>query len=435
MDSVRQYYVQLNDLLERNGFSLMGDFWKVTSSEIQKTLDVVSYLLKQRGEDQNSKISIADESKSMRIQIRELNKQLEDLKKERAQLKRDKKNLTTQVELQEKEATKALRSKASTEMESKKDISKLTRASQMYQHELKKKENELFRIKKQMTKILDEKTTFSNSYMEIKGSADMKRIAKICDEHRTKGDIEFVEMLKNGFDSTYNVLVEENSQLRGCLLTLQTEMKTLVDGKMNSLKAIKSKFKDDLLKETNMKLYRLKVIEPKAFNLSLNENINDLLGIFKENLDRIASFIDAIINPIQLFQFMDRLNDSFGKKFTKVKNLDDLYKIINSETRAVKDSDLSEECLNKPIKKSGEELEHPLNNERITAKWNTDFATETGEEEGIYKNNSHTQSTNQQESMETSLKKKKVQVERKKWENIIKSEKSNTFFFDSDGSD
>lgn len=48
----------------------------------------------------------------------------------------------------------------------------------MYQHEIKKLETELFRIKKQMTKVLDEKTTFSNSYMEIKKSTDLKRVAK-----------------------------------------------------------------------------------------------------------------------------------------------------------------------------------------------------------------------------------------------------------------
>ena len=43
----------------------------------------------------------------------------------------------------------------------------------------KKLENELFRIKKQMTKILNEKTSFSNSYMDIKRSENMGHVAQI----------------------------------------------------------------------------------------------------------------------------------------------------------------------------------------------------------------------------------------------------------------
>ena len=184
-------------------------------------------------------------------------------------------------------------------------------------------------------------------------------------------------MLKNGFDSTYNILVEENCQLRGCLLTLQTELKDMVDYKMKIIKDIKSKSKEELLKEVNMKLYRLKIIEPKAFKLSLNENINDIIAIFKENIDRVIKFIDSFINPGQFFEFIDKINESSilrQKKF-KIRNLNDLYDFIISVVKSPS-----------PIYKM-EKGESETNPERITAKWNTDFTTDTGEEEGIYTHN------------------------------------------------
>ena len=222
-----------------------------------------------------------------------------------------------------------------------------------------------------MNKILDEKTNFKNNYMEIKRSSDMKRISKIWDQYRAKGNIEFVEMLKNGFDSTYNVLVEENSQLRSWLLTLQTELKELVDAKMNLIKNNKSKYKDDILKNINMKLYRLKIIHPRAFKLSLNENINDILAIFQENIERVTKFIDAFVNPHSLFEFIDRINENpkLRESIFKVHSLDDLYQYI-----------INLSSLPSQQPKAGESKGH-----RTTAKWNTDFTNETGNEEGIYK--------------------------------------------------
>jgi len=105
----------------------------------------------------------------------------------------------------------------------------------------KKLENELFRIKKQMTKILNEKTSFSNSYMDIKRSENMGHVAQIWDKYRAKGNVEFVEMLKNGFDSTYSFLVDENSLLKSKLTTAQQSVKDLEELKTQLMKELKSK--------------------------------------------------------------------------------------------------------------------------------------------------------------------------------------------------
>ena len=99
--------------------------------------------------------------------------------KDKVRLKNEKKSLVTQVELKEKESAVANRNRAAAEIGSRKESIKYEKKIQMYQHELKKKETEMFKIKKQMNKILDEKTTFSNSYLEIKNSSNMKKIAKI----------------------------------------------------------------------------------------------------------------------------------------------------------------------------------------------------------------------------------------------------------------
>lgn len=71
--------------------------------------------------------------------------------------------------------------------------------------------------------------------------------------------------------------------------------------------------------------------------------------------------------------------------------------------------------------------EYTMTIQRETAKWSTDFE----EKEGIYEK----QPEERDENVEDSIKKSKVIAERKKWENIITSDKSNTFFFDSDNSD
>lgn len=138
-------------------------------------------------------------------------------------------------------------------------------------------------------------------------------------------------MIKNGFDSTYNHLVEENSKLRGCLLELQDELKTLVDEKTKEIFSTKSKLKDNLLKEINMKLYRLKIIQPTAFKLSLAENISEVEAIFKENISRLSKFIDAFINPQKLFNFIDRLNEDpvIRKQLGEIRSLDELYSVNN----------------------------------------------------------------------------------------------------------
>jgi hypothetical protein len=58
--AVKEMYTQLNYVLERNALPHMGDFWSLDSLEIQKTMNLVSMLIKRRGEDMGSKLSIAE---------------------------------------------------------------------------------------------------------------------------------------------------------------------------------------------------------------------------------------------------------------------------------------------------------------------------------------------------------------------------------------
>lgn len=58
--AVKEMYTQLNYVLERNALPHMGDFWSFDSSEISKTLNLINMLLKRRGEDMGSKMSIAE---------------------------------------------------------------------------------------------------------------------------------------------------------------------------------------------------------------------------------------------------------------------------------------------------------------------------------------------------------------------------------------
>lgn len=201
---------------------------------------------------------------------------------------------------------------------------------QLYQHEVKKLETEMSRIKKQMTKILDEKTTFNNSYMELKSAQNMKRIAKAWDTFRKQGEIDFIEMLKSGFDATYNTLVEENNKVKNWLLNLQTQIEALIGSKTKYIWGIKSKFKESLLKEINMKLFRLKIIDPASFKLCLTDDINAIESVFHENLDKFSKFIDAFINPDQLFEFIDTLNSEpkVSVKMGKIKSLSELRDFI-----------------------------------------------------------------------------------------------------------
>lgn len=56
-EAVKEMYMQLNHLLERNSLPLMGNPWSLDTLEIQKTLNVVNYLLKRRVEDLDSKMA------------------------------------------------------------------------------------------------------------------------------------------------------------------------------------------------------------------------------------------------------------------------------------------------------------------------------------------------------------------------------------------
>lgn len=230
-------------------------------------------------------------------------------------------------------------------------------------------------------------------------------------------------------------------------MSLQNDLHNLVESKIKLIRNTKSKVKDELLKEINMKLYRLKIIQggnqirianrvvneqTNGFKLSLTDNIKDIHAVFKENIDRVSKFIDAFINPEKLFNFIDRLNEDprVKKEMIKIRSLDELH-----------------QCIVKAITGKGVDLGYKMGlvpEERITARWNTEFEAESGEDEGIYTSdttvkphseNIHVESVDETIKPEYSLKKKQIQMVRKKWENLITSEKSNTFFFDSDGSD
>jgi hypothetical protein len=97
-----------------------------------------------------------------------------------------------------------------------------------------------------------------------------------------------------------------------------------------------------------------------------------LQAIFRENIERISKFIDAFINPDQLFEFIDKINEhpKIKEQVIKVRTLNELQELI----------------INSIIYKPFSEFKISQNDtkDRITAKWNTDFTTETGQEEGIY---------------------------------------------------
>eukprot|EP00343_Euplotes_focardii_P008605 CAMPEP_0205825988 /NCGR_PEP_ID=MMETSP0206-20130828/27110_1 /ASSEMBLY_ACC=CAM_ASM_000279 /TAXON_ID=36767 /ORGANISM="Euplotes focardii, Strain TN1" /LENGTH=76 /DNA_ID=CAMNT_0053125477 /DNA_START=513 /DNA_END=743 /DNA_ORIENTATION=+ len=70
--------------------------------------------------------------------------------------------------------------------------------------------------------------------------------------------------------------------------------------------------------------------------------------------------------------------------------------------------------------------------DRKTAKWNTEFVDGNGQEEGIYVGKK--MGEEDFKGRDAVVKKSKVQKDRKKWEELIVSENTNTFFFDSDNS-
>jgi hypothetical protein len=153
-------------------------------------------------------------------------------------------------------------------------------------------------------------------------------------------------------------------------------MKDLVEQKMGLIYDNKSKYKEEILKGINMKLYRLKIIQPRAFKLTLSKNIDEVQSIFKENIDRVSKFIDAFINPNKLFEFIDKINEhpKIKEQVINVRTLDELQELIITT------------IVYKPF---GEEYKIVQNEpkDRITAKWNTDFTAGTGQEESIYSKN------------------------------------------------
>ena len=65
-------YIRINYLLESNALPLMGDFWKIDAMEIQKTLNVVSDLIKRHNADLEERKSMSFEIYSLKSQIQEL---------------------------------------------------------------------------------------------------------------------------------------------------------------------------------------------------------------------------------------------------------------------------------------------------------------------------------------------------------------------------
>lgn len=60
MDSVKEMYNHLNRILEQNALPLMGDFWKLEAMEIQKTLNLITDLMKRKGDDAGTRVSISE---------------------------------------------------------------------------------------------------------------------------------------------------------------------------------------------------------------------------------------------------------------------------------------------------------------------------------------------------------------------------------------
>jgi len=93
------------------------------------------------------------------------------------------------------------------------------------------------------------------------------------------------------------------------LLSLQTEMKNILESKSKVILQCKSKYKEMVLKEVNIKMFNLKIIEPNAFKFLIGHNAKETYKVFMENLHRLQKFLDAFINPSELFEFMDSLRE------------------------------------------------------------------------------------------------------------------------------
>jgi hypothetical protein len=326
-----------NHTLKNFGYSALGDLTSSKDDEIQKTLNAVYELIQQRIRDIEfrkeifEKMAKIESDKSMQIQ------NVDRMKSDNNSLANEIGALKNSIALHEKKC-KLEKEKLSSEREElAKQIAKANQKHVQYQHEIRKKEAEVNRVKEQMRKPLFEKNGPSKYYSEvITSDGQTTRVAGFS--HKANAENELTTATSTKIDVYRNKLLTENQELRNILQFFQAELTAVCAEKREEF--VKKRMSEASNGDTKMlKNYydnffadtELIVVKPGIYQMPIDKVGSDLLQIFKENFKIFRKFLSKLLNfsfPPEFFRDISKDFQDIDHNFAKVKSFIDLKKAL-----------------------------------------------------------------------------------------------------------
>jgi len=338
-DNLLNIMKALNNTLTSFGFSQLGDLNSNSETEIEKTINCIHELIQQRLKDIDfrkdvfERIAKLQHDKSMYIQtIERLKQENHNLSKEIGGLK----NQFMRVEKKHKEEKEKLI--AEKDLLSK-SLAKHTQKITQYQHDLRKKEVDVNKVKDQMLKKV--MNTNARHSAELLGSVNPTSF-----KVKQSAENELNNMVSYNVDTYRNKLLLENQELRSMLSNCQKDLMNLITEK-------KEEFIQRRMSEINKgaenknarnyyELYFADVhfhdTKDGIFNMPLEKAGDEIVQTLSQNMKVFEYFIDKMLKFNYTTDQFKNLSFTGGvdQELLKMNNMGD-YKKNQGEIKYVED--------------------------------------------------------------------------------------------------
>ncbi|KAF3325793.1 afadin- and alpha-actinin-binding protein [Carex littledalei] len=218
----------LNQTLVTYGFSASLDLFATDPVSIARTCNCIYALLQQRQRDIEFRESSNDLRQRLQSDISRLEAKIERLEAQIAAKDRELASLTRT----EAKNTAALKSQIDKLQQERDEFQKMVIGNQQVRtqqiHEMKKKEKEYIKLQERLNQVLMEKKKESRSGMEI-----MNLLQKEGRQRGTwtgkKADNDFSKMIVDAYEVKKQELMQENSDLRALLRSMQGDMREFLN--------------------------------------------------------------------------------------------------------------------------------------------------------------------------------------------------------------
>ena len=215
------FYFLFKKVLSNFGFSKIGNL-KGNVSEVTKTINVINDLLHQRQRDIEFREEFIGKMTKIEYEKTTLANNVQRLKKENDNLQKENAQLINYQKMIEKKSKNEREKIILEKDEINKQFSKNLYKESQLQHELRKKETEVNRIKEQMRKSIVEKNSKNSNNFEI-----VNNFQSLKEFQKNNEFNEYSVQISKKYEKSIKKLLSENQEMRNTLIKLQNDLNSI----------------------------------------------------------------------------------------------------------------------------------------------------------------------------------------------------------------